>query len=118
MTILADECMYQITVDVLRKRGFTVITAQEIGLAGCQNGDVLAYARRNQAVFLTRDKDFTDIRIYPPADYNGIIVLKITPSNQADVHNILFQLLREKPLSELSAKLVIVDRKKYRIVGE
>jgi predicted nuclease of predicted toxin-antitoxin system len=117
MRILADECVYQITVDVIRSWGFSVITAQEAGLAGYKNGDVLAYAQNNTLIFLTRDKDFTDVRIYPPSDFNGIIVIKISPSNQHDVHQILHQVLSAKSLNELRAKLVVVDRKKYRVIG-
>ena len=116
MKIFADECVYQITVDLLRSWGFSVVTAQEVGLAGHTNGELLAYSQNLQLIFLTRDKDFTDIRIYPPSDFNGIIVLKISPSNQHEVHDMLHQLLSKKPLSELNSRLVIVDRKKYRII--
>ncbi len=116
MTILADECVYQITVDCLRSWGFSTITAQETGLTGAKNGEVLAYAQKNNCVFLSRDKDFTDIRIYPPEQFQGIIVLKIPPAHQQNVHNILQQLLAAYSLEELQAKLAIVDRKKCRIV--
>jgi predicted nuclease of predicted toxin-antitoxin system len=116
MSILADECVYQITVDVVRSWGVAVITAQEAGLASCKNGELLAYAQKNDCVFLTRDKDFTDIRIYPPSDFRGIIVLKISPSNQHEVHKMLHQLLSTLSLEELRAKLAIVDRKKCRVV--
>jgi predicted nuclease of predicted toxin-antitoxin system len=93
-----------------------MITAQEVDLAGHTNGEVLTYSQNHQFVFLTRDKDFTDIRIYPPSDFNGIIVIKITPSNQHEVHDMLHQLLSTKPLKELNSRLIIVNRKKYRIV--
>jgi predicted nuclease of predicted toxin-antitoxin system len=118
MSILADECVYQRTVDLVRSWGFSIVTIQEAGLASCKNGEILAYAQKNDCVFLTRDKDFTDIRIYPPPDFKGIIVLKITPSNQHEVHDMLHQLLSTLSLEELQAKLAIVDRKKCRIVEE
>jgi predicted nuclease of predicted toxin-antitoxin system len=116
MTIFADECVYQITVELVRSWGFLVVTAQEVGLAGHTNSELLVYSQNHQLIFLTRDKDFADIRIYPPSDFNGIIVIKITPSNQHEVHEILHQLLSTTPLNELNSRLVIVDRKKYRIV--
>jgi predicted nuclease of predicted toxin-antitoxin system len=85
-------------------------------LAGYKNGDVLKYAQQHECIFLTRDKDFSDIRIYPPSSFRGIVVLKISPHNQRDVHNMLHQLLHDVTLQDLSGKLVIVDRKKYRII--
>ena len=118
MTICADECVYQMTVDALRSWDFSVITVQEAGLTGCQNGEVLAYAHQHGHIFLTRDKDFTDTRIYPPAAFSGIIVIKVSPRNQHEIHAILHQLLSEYTLNELQAKLTIVDRQKYRIVDD
>ena len=117
MNNLADECVYQLTVNLLRRWGYSVVTAQEVGLAGCPNGEVLRYAQQNQSVFLTRDKDFTDIRIYQPPNYHGIVVLKITPSNQSDVHHILRECLQILSFEQLHGTLVIIDRKKYRVIG-
>ena len=117
MNFLADECVYQLTVNLLRQWGYAVATAQEVGLTGCPNGEVLRYAWHHQVVFLTRDKDFTDIRLYPPSHYHGIVVLKITPSNQAHVHQVLRECLQTLSFEQLRGKLVIVDRKKYRVIG-
>jgi len=93
MKIFADECVYQATVDALYAWGYSVLTVQDVGLAGYKNGDVLKYAQENTCIFLTRDKDFTDIRIYPPSSFSGIIVLKISPHNQNEIHSMLHQLL-------------------------
>jgi predicted nuclease of predicted toxin-antitoxin system len=116
MKIFVDECVYQATVDTLSEGEFSVITVQDVGLAGYKNGDVLKYAQQHDCVFLTRDKDFTDIRIYPPSAFSGIIVLKIAPHNQQDVHKMLQQLLHDVSLHALCGKLAIVDRKKYRVI--
>ncbi|GAK49494.1 hypothetical protein U14_00716 [Candidatus Moduliflexus flocculans] len=117
MNILADECVYQLSVNLLRRWGYSITTAQEVGLAGCPNGEVLRYAQQNQSVFLTQDKDFTDIRIYHPSNYYGIVVLKITLSNQEDVHHVLRECLQTLPIEQLHGTLVIIDRKKYRVIG-
>jgi predicted nuclease of predicted toxin-antitoxin system len=116
MKLFADECIYQNTVDLLRKSGFEVITVQEAGLAGYSNGDVLTYAVSNGCVFLTRDKDFSDIRVYPPTSFMGIIVIKISPENQEAVHATLCEFLSGKTSDELNATLTIVGRQKYRTV--
>ncbi len=118
MKIFADECVYRNTVDFLRQSGFEVATAQEAGLEGYDNGDVLSHAVNNGCVFLTRDKDFSDIRIYPPSAFTGIIVIKITPENQGEVHAMLREFLDNKALDELNGTLTVVSGKKYRTVGE
>jgi predicted nuclease of predicted toxin-antitoxin system len=48
MKIFVDECVYQRTVDLLRSWGFSVITAQEVDLAGHTNGEVLTYSQNHQ----------------------------------------------------------------------
>ena len=117
MKIFADECVYQKTVDILREKGFHVITAQQDGLAGFKNGDLLSYAFSKNYLFLTRDKDFTDIRIYPPSVYRGIVVIKISPKNQTTVHKILYEFLSSVDLNALCGTLSIVDGKKVRTVS-
>lgn len=42
MKFLTDECVYKVTVDLLRSWGHDVQTAQETGLAGKPDEDVLA----------------------------------------------------------------------------
>jgi predicted nuclease of predicted toxin-antitoxin system len=118
MIIFADECVYQTTVDHVRSWGFNLTTVQEAGFAGEKNGKLITYAQENKMIFLTRDKDFTDIHIYPPHTYYGIIVLKITPINQSKVHQTLHRLLNENDLNKLVAKLIIVATNKYRIFSE
>ncbi len=116
MKIFADECVYQATCDYLIAHDFQVVTAQEIGFAGHKNGELILHAVQNQMVFLTRDMDFTDIRVYPPDNFHGIIVLKISPANQTVIHRRLLDMLGENPLSSLIGRLVLVAPQKYRIV--
>jgi hypothetical protein len=61
-------------VGLLVGLGHAVDFARDIGLASA------TIARRTQesaAALLTRDLDFSDIRRYPPRDYNGILVLRL-----------------------------------------
>jgi hypothetical protein len=41
------------------------------------DGAIARHARENAFCLITRDKDFGDIRNYPPGDYGGIIVLNL-----------------------------------------
>ncbi len=116
MKIFADECVYQATTDYLIAHGFETLTAQEAGFAGCKNGELIRYAAQNQMVFLTRDLDFTDIRVYPPQNFHGIIALRISPENQATIHEKLLEMLRENPLPSLVGRLALIAQNKYRIV--
>ncbi|HKY55645.1 MAG TPA: DUF5615 family PIN-like protein [Anaerolineales bacterium] len=115
MNIFADECVYKVTVALLRSWGNNVLTAQEAELAGKPDEEILAYAIMHERVLITIDMDFSNIRHYTPKSHKGIIVAKIRPRNANKVHKVLEHLLNNIETDRLSKSLVIVDQNKYRI---
>jgi predicted nuclease of predicted toxin-antitoxin system len=87
--LLADECVYQATSDFVRGLGCDLITIQDANLAGAKDKAVIELATDLERVLLTRDLDFSNVLIYPPGHYLGIIVLKIAPSTIPPVHYVL-----------------------------
>ncbi|MFN3762994.1 MAG: DUF5615 family PIN-like protein, partial [Anaerolineae bacterium] len=61
MKFLADECVYHITVQMLRACGHDVVTAREAGLAGRTDDEVLAYAVARGRILITNDMHFGNI---------------------------------------------------------
>ena len=66
MKIFVDECVYQLTTELLIQRGHDVVTVQQAGLAGYKNGDVFNYALSDKRIFVTRDMHFSNIFLFPP----------------------------------------------------
>lgn len=80
MQIKLDENMPGSAARVLKAAGHDVDSAYEEGLAG-KNDEVLFRAvRENRRVLITLDRDFSDVRTYPPEESPGVIVLR--PRNQ------------------------------------
>ncbi len=115
MNLFADECVYKVTVDLLRSWRHDVLTAQEVGLSGKPDEEILAYAVRHERVLITIDMDFSNIRHYTPESHRGIIVAKIRPRNADAVHKVLQHLLNNIKPGRLNTSLVIIDQTKYRI---
>jgi predicted nuclease of predicted toxin-antitoxin system len=115
MNFLIDECVYYATTQLLRTWKHDVLTAQEAGLAGKPDEDILAYAVQHERVLITIDMDFSNIRRFPPKSYAGIIVLKIRPRVTEKVHKVLQQVLRDVDEKQLNKTLVIIDQSKYRV---
>lgn len=113
LQLLVDECVYQATTDFLRHLGHDLLTAQELGLSGADDATVIDRAVALNRVFLTRDKDFSSILLYPPAKYLGIVMLKIHPETMSAVHRVLEQSLSQ--IHDFTGKLVVVDRNKFRV---
>ena len=71
-------------------------------------------AQENEEVLVTTDQGFGDVRTYPPSEYHGIIVLKMSPEpvHIQSVHRMLNELLAAE--EEFEKTLFIVDPHKYR----
>ncbi|MFQ5632247.1 MAG: DUF5615 family PIN-like protein, partial [bacterium] len=91
-----------------------IILATERGLGGEDDPVLLAQAVSEKCVFLTRDMHFTNILLYPPSDYPGIIVLKIKPQTTTAVHMSLAKALNYFDQDTIQKALVVVDHNKFR----
>ncbi len=114
MRIFIDECVWQVTRDFIRQLGHDIVTVEERGLAGVDDDIILSRAVSENRVFLTRDMDLSNILLYPPADYLGIVVLKIMPNTIDGVHDTLASALTYLTQDSIKKTLVIVDHNKFR----
>lgn len=115
MKIFADECVYAVTTKMLRDWGHDIETAQEAGLSGREDNDLLQYAVSKDRILISIDMDFSNALRYIPSSHRGIIILKIRSSNIENVHQVLRQFLDGKTEDEIHQSLVVVDHSKYRI---
>lgn len=61
------------------------------------------------------DLDFSDIRMYPPADYPGLIVMRLRSKGRASVRIVLTQVLNHLETEPIAGRLWIVDEQRIRI---
>ena len=118
MRFLVDANMPRLTLDVLARLGHDAEFARDSGLANANDSQIAARARATNAAILTRDVDFADVRHYPPADYQGIVVLRLPEDTVAPgIVNVLERFLKQTELSRrLPGHLVILepDRVRFR----
>jgi len=112
--LFSDECVFGLTVNFLKLKGFDVIRAQDLDLKGASDRIVYTKAQQLKRILLTNDQGFGDIRKYPLSKHFGIIVLKHSPDPSAvnKVHAVLESLLNKETYFKKS--LFIVDENKYR----
>jgi len=72
---LVDESVDMEVVTWLREHGWNAIHVTEVGLAGRDDEEVLAFAHREDRILLTHDADFLDDRRFPPHRNPGVVVL-------------------------------------------
>ncbi len=115
MKFLADECVYHITVQLLRACGHDVLTVQEAGFAGRSDDEVLACAVAESRILITNDMHFSNTLLFPVERHWGVVVLKIRPRTLEQVHDVLLRFLDTVDQEAMEKTLVIIDRNKYRV---
>lgn len=116
MRFLIDANLPRSVVAVLRSLGHDVEFARDIGLAAAPDQDIAARAKLTAAVLLTRDLDFANIRQYPPEDYPGLVVLRLSDDATARIiAGVVERFVREPEfLVALSGRLAIVEADRVR----
>ncbi len=117
MKFKVDENMPVEVAALLAGAGHDALTVPDQQLGGRPDPDVATVCRQEARAVVTLDLDFSDIRAYPPADYAGIIVLRLA---RLDKHRVLSAVQRLLPVlvqEPLVGKLWIVEETTVRIRG-
>jgi len=112
---LLDHCVWKETENVLRKAGFDCVTLKELKQSEAANGKVIAIAKSRRAVLITRDRDFSNLTLYPLGTHSGIIFLRITPDSMDRVHSVLLAALKAIAPAQLRGNLLIITSTTYRL---
>jgi predicted nuclease of predicted toxin-antitoxin system len=95
--------------------GYDAVTVPEQKLGGHPDPEISVVCRSESRAIVTLDLDFADIRVYPPEQYEGIVVFRLARLNKravVDAAGRLLPLLSDEPLT---GKLWIVDETRVRI---
>jgi len=75
---LTDENIYPQMVEAIRYLSHDVLDIKEQNLFSIPDSEIIQMAQDTGRVLITYDKDFSNILIYPPSQYPGIIVLRLS----------------------------------------
>ncbi len=82
MRLVADESVEGPTVSALRDAGHTVLFIAETS-PGIEDEEVLSFARREQALLLTADKDFGELVFRNREPHCGVLLIR-SPEDDPD----------------------------------
>lgn len=112
-----DENLPAEAADVLTSAGHDAVTIGDQRMVGQPDANVAMVCQREGRALVTLDQDFTDIRVYPPADYAGIVVLRLARLDKPRVLSVLKRLLSIIEQEPLAGKLWIVQEASVRVRG-
>jgi predicted nuclease of predicted toxin-antitoxin system len=113
-----DENLPEDVAAAFRDAGYEASTARSQGLAGVEDARLMEVARQEQRVFVTLDVDFGDIRVYPPDEYAGIIVFRMTQQDKTRILGAIRHMLPLLTTEAVTRRLWVVEEHAVRIRGE
>ena len=117
MHFLIDADMPRSTAALLASYGHVSTDVRDIGMARAKDPEIAHHARDKKLCLLTGDWGFGDIRIYPPQDYCGIVIVGVPDATgPAEILDVV-QTLLDQPvvIAALPGRLAIVEKHKIRL---
>jgi predicted nuclease of predicted toxin-antitoxin system len=111
--IKLDENVHGDVRDSLAGWGHDASTVHDEGLAGSPDADVAAAVKAEERCLVTFDLDFANPRRYPPAEYAGIVVLRLhAPTARLQVRRLVSFFSTQA--ESIAGKLWILDETRAR----
>lgn len=99
----------------LSEAGYDALTVHDQNMVGEKDTKLAQVCRDELRVLVTLDMHFADIRAYPPVDFPGLIVLRLTRQDKQQVLNLLRRTIKLLKSEMLHGKLWIVEEKRVRV---
>ena len=105
MRFKVDENLPIEVAQMLRQAGREAATVLEQHLGGSEDAQLAPLCQLESRILVTLDMDFSDIRNYPPAEFPGLVVLRLrqqdkkrTPYRQTQRATRSFRSFRSHPV--------------------
>lgn len=115
---MADENISPETINLLRNLGHNVKAVAQTNLRGHEDFEIAALAEKENRIIITQDIGFGSIYYFSKREQVGIIIIRVHPSTVENVNPIIANFLASEDLDKnnLNKKLIVLDRKKYRVL--
>jgi len=113
--IKIDEDLPGASVILLRQAGFDdTKSVVEQGMGGWSDSSLWQAVQKEGRFFITADKGFGDVRVYPPGEHSGVLLLRPDADGIQPVLDLLRGTLEAADLSSLQGTLSVATSKGLR----
>ncbi len=113
MRLLLDADIPRSFFSQLKDQGHDVVDVRDISETPLKDEEIFAIARNEKRTLITRDLDFSNILMYPPAQSCGIIVLRTHLLSKEEIFQILLKAI-QSPQRQLQGTLIIAQKDRLR----
>jgi predicted nuclease of predicted toxin-antitoxin system len=117
MQFKIDENLPVDVADLLRQAGYDALTLWDQHLVGSSDQKIAEICQHERRCLITLDKDFADIRSYPPQEFTGIMILRLQQQDMPTILTVMKKLLALLPSHPLDQHVWIVEERRVRIRG-
>lgn len=110
-----DENLPNEIAELLSQHGCDALTVHNQGWQGTADDQLWARIQSEQRWLVTADKEFADLRRYPPATHAGLILLRSSDESRADYLWLVGVLLDRVKLEEVGGAVIVVTRRGVRV---
>lgn len=110
-----DENLPVEVAELLQQVGYDAATILEQSLTGEKDLRIATVCQHEKRALITLDVDFADIRAYPPAEFSGLIVMRLNKQDKHTVLRIVQALIKTLKAEEVDRRLWIVSEDQIRI---
>lgn len=115
MQFKVDENLPAEIASLLREAGHSATTVTEQQMKGAPDPSLAAVCQRESRALVTLDTDFADIRVYPPEEYPGLVVLRLDRQDKSYVLSVFKGIIPMLAIEPLNDRLWIVEPNRVRI---
>jgi len=115
MRFKVDESLHLEIAVLLRERGHDALTVFDQGHRGRSDRDIANLSQSEGRVLISLDLDFSNILMFPPEKYPGLIVLRLRKKSRSAVRRIVTRVLDHLDKEPLAGRLWVVDEHRIRI---
>jgi predicted nuclease of predicted toxin-antitoxin system len=115
MNFKLDENLHPENGDLFRGQGHDVVTVYDQNLRGHEDLEIAEVCRQEGRILLSFDLDFSNITLFPPENYTGLIVLRLRAKGRKAVRRVLGKVLIHLDIEPVAGRLWIVDDQRIRI---
>jgi len=115
MRFKVDENLHVEIAALLRERGHDALTVFDQGYRGRSDRDIANLTQSEGRILISLDLDFSNILMFPPEKYPGLIVLRLRRKSRSVVRRIVNRVIDHLDKEPLAGRLWIVDEHRIRI---
>ncbi len=116
MKFLLDANIPRSTKAALEQRGFDAVSVRDILPPAASDPVIYDLVKREDRILITRDHDFLNILLYPPAQTPGIIVVKAQRLTAKAINVLLLNFLSRVSELQIKNALVVLEPHRYRVL--